>query len=79
MIYKSLAYIELGKLQDLKRQEYKIVKDSLSVWAESNLMLASLLGHKFYDIEVKFSLLLGCIQDNKRSELIKEQQLLLII
>ena len=78
MIYKSLAYIELGKLQDLKRQEYKIVKDSLSVWAESNLMLASLLGHKFYDIEVKFSLLPGCIQD-KRSELIKEQQLLLII
>ena len=74
MIYKSLAYIELGK-----RQEYKIVKDSLSVWAESNLMLASLLGHKFYDIEVKFSLLPGCIQDNKRSELIKEQQLLLII
>lgn len=71
---QSLAYTELGKLQDLKRQEYKIVKDSLSILAKSNLMLASLLNHKFYDIETKFGLLSGYIQDNKKSELIKEQQ-----
>lgn len=71
---QSLKYNELGSLQDLKRQEYKIVKDSLSILAKSNLMLASLLSHKFYDIEIKFGLLSGYIQDNKRSELAREQQ-----
>ncbi|MDE7074701.1 MAG: hypothetical protein K2O69_06620 [Odoribacter sp.] len=71
---QSLRYNELGRLQDLKRQEYKIVKDSLSVLAKSNLMLASLLSHKFYDLEVKFGLLPKLIQDNKRGELQKEQQ-----
>lgn len=71
---QSLKYNELGRLQDMKRQEYKIVKDSLSVLAKSNLMLASLLSHKFYDIEIKFGLLPGYIQDNKRSELAREQQ-----
>ena len=71
---QSVKYNELGRLQDLKRQEYKIVKDSLSVLAKSNLMLASLLSDKFYDIEIKFGLLSGLIQDNKRSELAKEQQ-----
>ena len=71
---QSAEYNELGKLQDLKSQEYKIVKDSLSVLAKSNLMLASLLSHKFYDIEIKFGLLPGYIQDNKRAELAKEQQ-----
>lgn len=71
---QSLRYNELGRLQDLKRQEYKIVKDSLSVLAKSNLMLASLLSHKFYDIEIKFGLLPGYIQNNRRSELSREQQ-----
>lgn len=71
---QSLKYNELGQLQDLKRQEYKIVKDSLSVLAKSNLMLASLLSHKFYDIETKFGLLPGYIQDGKRAELAREQQ-----
>lgn len=71
---QSLRYNELGRLQDLKRQEYKIVKDSLSVLAKSNLMLASLLSGKFYDIEIKFGLLPGYIQDNKRSDLFREQQ-----
>lgn len=70
----SLRYNELGRLQDLKRQEYIIVKDSLSLLAKSNLMLASLLNHKFYDLEVKFGLLPKLIQDNKRGELKKEQQ-----
>ena len=53
---QSLRYNELGRLQDLKRQEYKIVKDSLSVLARSNLMLASLLSDKFYELEIKFGL-----------------------
>lgn len=43
---QSLKYNELGRIQDLKRQEYKIIKDSLSVLAKSNLMLASLFGPK---------------------------------
>ncbi len=71
---QSLKYNELGRLQDLKRQEYKIVKDSLSLLAKSNLMLASLLSHKFYDIEIKFGLLPDYIQNNRRSDLLKEQQ-----
>ncbi|MDE7374329.1 MAG: hypothetical protein K2M86_03235 [Odoribacter sp.] len=71
---QSLKYNELGRLQDLKRQEYKIVKDSLSLLAKSNLMLASLLSDKFYEIEIKFGLLPRYIQDNRRSELQKEQQ-----
>lgn len=71
---QSLRYNELGRLQDLKKQEYKIVKDSLSQLAKSNLMLASVLSDKFYDIEVKFGLLPGYIQDNKRSDLGREQQ-----
>jgi len=71
---QSSGYNELGRLQELKRQEYRLVKDSLSVLAKSNLMLASLLSHKFYDIEIKFGLLPGYIQDNKRSELLKTQQ-----
>ena len=71
---QSLKYNELGRLQDLKRQEYKIVKDSLSEFAKSNLSLASLLSQKFYDIEVKFNLLPQYIQDNKRSDLAREQQ-----
>lgn len=71
---QSPKYNELGRLQDAKRQEYKIVKDSLSVLAKSNLMLASLLSHKFYDIEIKFGLLPDLIQNNKRGELAKEQQ-----
>lgn len=71
---QSVKYNELGRLQDLKRQEYKIVKDSLSVLAKSNLMLASLLSHKFFDIEIKFGLLPGYIQNNRRSELAREQQ-----
>ena len=70
---KSLKYNELGRIQDLKRQEYKIIKDSLSVLAKSNLMLASLLDRKFYDLEVKFGLLPGYIQDNRRSDLLREQ------
>ena len=71
---QSLRYNELGRLQDLKKQEYKIVKDSLSQLAKSNLVLASILSDKFYDIEIKFGLLSGYIQDNKRSDLSKEQQ-----
>lgn len=71
---QSLRYNELGRLQDLKKQEYKIVKDSLSQLAKSNLVLASLLSDKFYDIEIKFGLLSGYIQDNKRSDLSREQQ-----
>ncbi|MDB9247004.1 hypothetical protein PN652_17310, partial [Odoribacter splanchnicus] len=70
---QSLKYNELGRIQDLKRQEYKIIKDSLSVLAKSNLMLASLLDRKFYDLEVKFGLLPGYIQDNRRSDLLREQ------
>ncbi len=42
--------------------------------AKSNLSLASLLSQKFYDIEVKFNLLPQYIQDNKRSDLAREQQ-----
>lgn len=42
--------------------------------AKSNLMLASLLNRKFYDLEVKFGLLPNYIQDNKRSDLLKEGQ-----
>lgn len=71
---QSLRYNELGRFQDLKKQEYKIVKDSLSVLAKSNLMLASLLSDKFYEIEIKFGLLPGYIQDNKRGDLSREQQ-----
>lgn len=71
---QSLRYNELGRLQDLKKQEYKIVKDSLSVLAKSNLMLASILSDKFYDIEIKFGLLPGYIQGNRRGDLLKEQQ-----
>ena len=70
----SLKYNELGQSQELRRQEYKIVKDSLSVLAKSNLMLASLLSDKFYDIEIKFGLLPVYIQDKKRGELAREQQ-----
>lgn len=70
---QSLKYNELGRIQDLKRQEYRIIKDSLSVLAKSNLMLASLLNRKFYDLEVKFGLLPGYIQDNKRNDLLREQ------
>ena len=50
------------------------MKDSLSLLAKSNLMLASLLSHKFYDIEIKFGLLPDYIQNNRRSDLLKEQQ-----
>lgn len=71
---QSLRYNELGRLQDLKKQEYKIVKDNLSQLAKSNLVLASILSDKFYDIEIKFGLLSGYIQDNKRSDLSREQQ-----
>ena len=71
---QTLRYNELGRLQDLKKQEYKIVKDSLSQLARSNLVLASILSDKFYDIEVKFGLLSGYIQDNKRGDLSREQQ-----
>lgn len=71
---QSARYNELGRLQDLKKLEYKIVKDSLSVLAKNNLMLASLLSDKFYDIEIKFGLLPRYIQDNKRNELAGEQQ-----
>lgn len=71
---QSLRYNELGRLQDLKKQEYKIVKDSLSIIAKSNLMLASILSDKFYEIEIKFGLLPGYIQNNKRSDLSREQQ-----
>lgn len=70
---QSLKYNELGRIQDLKRQEYKIIKDSLSVLAKSNLVLASLLDRKFYDLEIKFGLLPGYIQDNKRNDLLREQ------
>lgn len=71
---KSSRYGELGRLQDLKRQEYKIVKDSLSLLARSNLALAALLNDKFYDLEVKFGLLPDLIQNNKRGDLSREQQ-----
>lgn len=71
---QSAQYNELGRIQELKRLEYKIVKDSLSVLAKSNLMLASFLNDKFYDIEIKYGLLPGYIQNNKRSELFREQQ-----
>lgn len=71
---QSLRYNELARLQDLKKQEYKIVKDSLSLLAKSNLMLASLLSDKFYEIEIKFGLLPGYIQDSRRSDLSREQQ-----
>lgn len=71
---QSSRYNELGRIQDLKKLQYKIVKDSLSALAKSNLMLASVLSDKLYDVEIKFGLLPGYIQDNKRSELSKEQQ-----
>lgn len=71
---QSPRYNELGRLQDMKKLEYKIVKDSLSAIAKTNLMLASLLNDKFYDIEIKFGLLPNLIQNNKRNELHSEQQ-----
>lgn len=74
---QSARYNELGRIQDLKKLEFKIVKDSLSSLAKSNLMLASVLSDKFYDLEIKFGLLPGYIQDNKRSELKKEQQFII--
>ena len=49
-------YNELGRLQNLKCQEYKIVDDSLSVLAKFDLMLVSLFDYKFYDKSVKFGL-----------------------
>ncbi|WP_251621271.1 DUF4175 family protein [Odoribacter lunatus] len=70
----SPRYNELGRLQDMKKLEYKIVKDSLSAIAKTNLMLASVLNDKFYDIETKFALLPNYIQNNKRNELLAEQQ-----
>ncbi|MDR1756655.1 MAG: hypothetical protein LBR65_06850 [Culturomica sp.] len=73
---QSARYQELGRLQDLKRLEYKIVKDSLSRLAKTNLQLATVLDSKLYDIEIKFGLLPGYIQDNKRTDLLKEQQYL---
>lgn len=74
---QSLKYNELGRLQDLKRQEYKLVKDSLSALAQSNLMLASILSHKFYEIEIKFGILSAYIQDNRQSDLMREQQFII--
>lgn len=74
---QSVKYNELGRLQDLKRQEYRIVKDSLSELAKSDLLLASLLSHKFYDIEIKFGLLPQYIQDNRRGDLAREQQFII--
>lgn len=74
---QSLKYNELGCLQDLKRQEYKLVKDSLSALARSNLMLASILSHKFYEIEIKFGMLSAYIQDNRQSDLMREQQFII--
>lgn len=74
---QSVRYNELGRMQETKRQEYKIVKDSLSALAKSNLMLASVLNDKFYEIEIKFSLLPDYIQNNKRNELFKEQQFII--
>ncbi len=74
---QSARYQELGRLQDLKRLEYKIVKDSLSRLAKTNLQLATVLDSKLFDIEIKFGLLPGYIQDNRRSELLKEQQYLI--
>ncbi len=71
---QSARYNELGRLQDMKKLEYKIVKDSLSAIARANLMLASILNDKFYDIEIKFGLLPDYIQNNKRKELLAEQQ-----
>ena len=71
---QSARYNELGRLQDMKKLEYKIVKDSLSAIARTNLMLASILNDKFYDIEIKFGLLPDYIQNNKRKELLAEQQ-----
>ncbi|MCM1031365.1 MAG: hypothetical protein NC410_08015 [Oscillibacter sp.] len=71
---QSARYNELGRLQDMKKLEYKIVKDSLSAIAKTNLMLASVLNDKFYDIEIKFGLLPDYIQNNKRKELLAEQQ-----
>lgn len=71
---QSARYNELGRLQDMKKLEYKIVKDSLSAIARTNLMLASVLNDKFYDIETKFGLLPNYIQNNKRQELLAEQQ-----
>ncbi len=71
---QSSRYHELGRMQDMKKLEYRIVKDSLSALARSNLTLASLLNNKFYDIERKFSLLPDYIQNNKRGELAREQQ-----
>lgn len=74
---QSARYIELGRLQELKRSAYKIVKDSLSLLAKNNLMLASLLNDKFYDIEVKFGLLPGYIQEGKRNLLLTDQQFII--
>lgn len=74
---QSPRYNELGRLQDMKKQEYKIVKDSLSVMAKTNLMLASVLNDKFYDIEIKFGLLPDYIQNNKRNLLLTEQQFII--
>lgn len=71
---QSARYIELGRLQELKKSEYKIVKDSLSLLAKNNLMLASLLSDKFYDIEIKFGLLPDYIQNGKRNALLTDQQ-----
>lgn len=71
---QSARYNELGHIQQLKKLEFKIVKDSLTSLAKSNLMLASVLGDKFYALEIKFGLLPGYIQNGNRSELTKEQQ-----
>ncbi|MDL2231199.1 hypothetical protein LJB85_00475 [Porphyromonadaceae bacterium OttesenSCG-928-L07] len=71
---QSAAYREWSAMQELKRREYKIIKDSLSALSRSNMMLASLLSDKFFVIETKFDLLPDYIQNNNKNELLKEQQ-----
>lgn len=71
---QSSYYNELGSIQEMKRMEYHIVKDSLAALAKSNLMLASLLNDKFYQTDVKFGMLPLYIQSRRVGELKMEQQ-----
>ncbi|GHV61412.1 ATPase [Bacteroidia bacterium] len=71
---QSVSYRKLTVEQEIKKRQYKIVKDSLAALAKMNMMLASLLGDKFYVIETKFNALPDYMQDSKKNELAKEQQ-----
>ncbi|MDR0983228.1 MAG: hypothetical protein LBM07_08350 [Culturomica sp.] len=71
---QSALYTEVNAQQEMMRSEYKIIKDSLEALSRSNIKLASLLDDKFYIIETKFDLIPNLIQNNRKNDLLKEQQ-----